>query len=63
MNNVRPLREAVRMTQAQLVAELNICQQAVAKWEAGRGDPKWEMAPKLARVLGCKIDELFLPSQ
>ena len=63
VNNVRSLRESARMTQAQLAAALNICQQAVAKWEAGRGDPKWEMAPKLAATLNCKIDELFVSSQ
>ena len=51
------------MSQAALARSLNICQQAVAKWETGRGDPRWEQAPKLARVLNCKIDELFVAGQ
>lgn len=63
MNNIRFLRESAKMTQVQLATELKVCQQAVAKWESGRADPKWELAPSLARVLNCKIDELFVPSQ
>ena len=59
MNNVKCLREAAQMTQSQLAAALNVCQQAVAKWENGSADPKWEMAPKIARILKCKIGDLF----
>lgn len=63
MNRVRECREAAAMSQAALARTLQICQQAVAKWETGRGDPRWDLAPRLAHVLNCKIDELFVVGQ
>lgn len=51
------------MSQAALARTLQICQQAVAKWETGRGDPRWDLAPRLAYVLNCKIEDLFAAPQ
>ena len=62
MNNIRCLRELSGYTQTQLARKLNVCQQAVAKWESGLADPKWELAPKIATILMCELDDLFSES-
>ncbi len=61
MNNIKSLRIASCLTQTQLATEIGVSQQAVGKWERHECDPQWEMAPRLAKVLGCSIDELFEP--
>ena len=61
MNNVRVLREAAGLTQTKLADKVGVTQQAVGKWERGESDPQWDLAPKLAKVLRCAIDDLFEP--
>ena len=38
---------------------MGVCQQNVAKWELGITSPRAALLPKLAKVLGCTIDELM----
>lgn len=59
MNNIRFLREKARMSQAALAAELGVSQQAIARWENGTADPRWDMAPKISSIFHCSIDALF----
>ena len=59
MSNFKKLRQNRNLTQQIVAKELNISQQAVAKWENGECMPKPEMLPKLAKILNCSIDELF----
>lgn len=59
MNNIKFLREQCQLSQAALAAELGVSQQAIARWENGTADPRWEMAPKLSVVFRCSIDALF----
>lgn len=47
MNTIKFLREQCQLSQAALAAELGVNQQAIARWENGTADPRWEMAPKL----------------
>lgn len=58
MNNIKRLREQVKITQEEMASRLGLTQQAIAKWEAGNL-PRAELLPQLAKVLGCTIDELF----
>lgn len=60
MNNVRCLRLAANLSQAALAADVGVSQQAVGKWELGKSDPDWDMAPKLAKALSCPIADLFV---
>lgn len=60
MNNVRCLRLAANLSQAALAADVGVSQQAVGKWELGKSDPDWDMAPKLAKALSCPIEDLFV---
>ena len=59
MNNLKQLREKVHYSQQRLAEEMEVTQQAIAKWENGASMPTADKFPKLAQVLGCTIDELF----
>ena len=57
--NLKRLREAKDMTQAELAAAAGVAQSAVGNWESGIRMPTADKLPKLAAILGCTIDELF----
>lgn len=59
MKNMKQLRAAKGITQAQFAALLGTTQSAVAMWEAGTRCPTAEKLPGIAKVLDCSIDELF----
>ena len=56
---IKELREAMNYNQSDLASELGVDRSAVAQWETGEAVPRTEKLPKLAKVLGCSIDELF----
>ena len=47
------------MTQAQMADALNVNRATVAMWETGKSNPRAEMLPAIAQLLGCTIDELY----
>ena len=57
--NVFGLRKSVGLTQEQLADKLGVERTTVAKWETGEASPRADKLPKLAEVLGCRIDDLF----
>ena len=57
--NIRALRKARGLTQEQLAGMLGISFQAVSKWETDTNTPDLSLLPKIARVLGTSIDQLF----
>lgn len=59
MNNIKSLRVASGMSQRDLANEMNISQQAVARWERGDSMPRADQLPRLADLLNCTIDALF----
>ena len=59
MKNLRARRLAAHMTQAELAAALGVTQGAVYGWEIGTKYPSADKLPALARVLRCKIDDLY----
>ena len=59
MNNIKMLRQRQNLTQGDVAKELNISQQAIAKWETGAAMPRADKLTELAKVLGCTIDELM----
>lgn len=60
MKGIAPLRRLRGMTQAQLAQELGIDRCRLAMWEIGKAWPPSELLPKLARVLGVSIEELYV---
>ena len=58
---IRELREAANLQQKQVAAYMGVLQTAVSNWETEVALPKARELPRLARVLGCSIDDLFVP--
>ena len=56
---IKKKRIEIGMTQKELAEKLNLSRATVAMWENGTSLPTADKLPKLARVLGCTIDELF----
>lgn len=56
---LKQLRKEKQITQANLAEDLNITQQAVAKWEAGKAAPDKNMLLRLAEYFKVSIDFLF----
>lgn len=57
--NLKRLREKAKLTQADVAKGVGKAPSLVAMWESGSRQPRADMLPKLARVLGCTIDDLF----
>ena len=56
---LKKLRMEKDLTQAALARELNVTQQAVAKWEAGKSLPDHAMLLRLAQYYGVSVDYLL----
>lgn len=59
--NLRAARKAAGLTQTALAEMLGTTQQAVAKWESGKGVPRDETRWRLATALGVGVHEIFEP--
>lgn len=60
-SRVRELRSAAGLTQADLAARVAVSRRTIISIEQGRFDPSLPLAFRLARVLGTRVDELFIP--
>lgn len=59
-NNIRALRFARdEMTQAELAERIGVTRQTVIAIEQGRYSPSLEMAFRIARVFGVRLDDVF----
>ena len=58
-NTIRKLREAKKLTQAQLAEKLDVSDKAVSKWETGKGLPDITLIEPLASALGVSLMELL----
>lgn len=57
--NIKNLRLKAGLTQVQLAKKMNVDQAAVSRWESGETKPMRKYHKKLAKVLGCTVDELL----
>lgn len=60
MLNIQSLRGD--KTQSALAEELGVDRSTIAKWETGKANPRADLLPKLAKALGCSVDDLFAES-
>ena len=58
-NRLAELRTDRRWTQADLAAALGVSRQTVISLEKGKYDPSLPLAFRIARVFGCKIEDVF----
>lgn len=56
--NLIKRRKEIGLTQEQLAQRMDVSTQAVSKWE-NSGYPDAELLPKLSKVLGISLDQLF----
>ena len=56
---IKDLRTAKEMPQREFAAALGVDRTTVAKWETGAALPRADMLPKIAKLLGCAISDLF----
>ena len=63
MMRIRELRERVGMTQNDLAVAMGVNQNTVSCWENEVSLPKARELPRLAKVLGCTISELYAPDE
>ncbi len=57
-NNIKQLREAAGMTQAELAAKMQLTTPSVTKWELGRANPTYDNLIQLAEIFGVSLDEV-----
>lgn len=57
--NILQRRKALGLTQAQLAEKIGVARSAVAMWETGAGNPRFQTLPALAKALECTMDELL----
>jgi putative transcriptional regulator len=59
-NNIRQFRfENNQMTQAELADKAGVTRQTIIAIEAGQYSPSLELAIKIARAFGKKVDDVF----
>lgn len=59
MNKIKKLREAHKMTQAELAERVGVGRSTVTKWENGDAIPRPKILIKLSRMFGCRIEDLI----
>lgn len=57
---IKELREAANLQQKQVAIYMGVFQTAVSNWETETALPRARELPRLARVLGCSVDDLFV---
>ena len=60
---IKELREVANLQQKQVAEHMGVLQSAVSNWETEVALPKARQLPLLAQVLGCSIDDLFMPME
>ena len=58
-NNIKLLREAHDMTQADLAQYLGVKVPAVSKWERGLANPRMDKLILMAQRFGCTTDAIL----
>jgi len=58
-NNLEELRKSVGMTQLELSESANVSRKSINAIENGIYVPSTVLALKIAKTLGCKVEDLF----
>ena len=57
--NIKRLRKASGLTQAELAAKMGTIQKVISDYENGRAKPPRDRLPLLARIFGTTVDQLL----
>ncbi|QTA38067.1 helix-turn-helix transcriptional regulator [Thermosipho ferrireducens] len=59
-NKIRVFRAMKNITQEELAKKVGVSRQTINYIEKGKYTPSVLLALKIARVFGCKVEELFI---
>ena len=59
MNNLKKIRTARGMSQAEVARALNISRQAYYNYETGKREADYETLLKLGELFGCSVEEII----
>lgn len=59
-NNIKALRQALGLRQADLAKQLDVSRQTIIAIENDKYNPSLELAMKLARLLNTTVEDLFV---
>lgn len=59
-NNVKKYRKAASLTQEELARKVAVTRLTIISLEKGRYEPTVGLALRLAKVFGCKVEDLFI---
>jgi DNA-binding XRE family transcriptional regulator len=59
INRLAEVRNSRNMTQEQLARALGVDWRMVSYWETGYRTPRIETILEIARILNCKVEDLF----
>ena len=59
-NNIKDLRQNMKLSQANLAKKLGVSRQTINALETGRYNPSITLAFKIARVFEMTIEEIFI---
>ncbi|WP_105614331.1 helix-turn-helix transcriptional regulator [Vallitalea okinawensis] len=62
-NQIALLRKEKGLTQESIAEKINVSPQAISKWENGHSLPETSLLPELAKILGCSVDAILMPSE
>ncbi len=62
-NRVRERRQGLGLTQEQLAERAGVSRQTIISIEGGRYDPSLPLALRLARLLGQRVEDLFIDEE
>lgn len=56
-------RKRAGLKQEEAASRIGVGQSTISMWENGQSNPRFGMLPKIARVYGCEIADLFSESE
>jgi len=57
--NLREIRKNAKMPQYKLSIAMDVTQQTISSWEAGRTEPNMGQIDRLCKILGCDVGDLL----
>ena len=59
MSRIKELREAKKLTQAELAKLLNVSQVTISKWDQGKTNPDIQLGIELSRIFEVSLDVIY----
>ena len=60
MKSIEKFRKEKNLTQVELAAKVGVTQSAISQWENGTTQPEVGKLIALAKIFGCKVDDLLV---